>query len=454
MGAGFTLVQYGSVTFYQCTTEDVTQDSVFDESNTDLLYVKTRITISGFVHGHKDWDYQLVTDGSRLDYGGSAAGAQTGARRRLEPRANFLMYTGCSGEGQLADGEVLFDVQAMPLNLIVPSPPRVAGNISLVGYDLNNGPKNISFTVHNIAGNEVFRVRAIFELCHLECPYEPGQEQNSYGVLSNRWSCRDSLDTNLQISRTYVGQLVCASQNINIHSFRWMTVPTLQPLMRIESMNFEASRDGLRLNWTITHKEMQASAPWPARDWNVVHRESLIDGMKSDSSVDVDLYGDSQTDKGRLITLAYWIIFAKTFGKTPNNIMALSNAINPRTGISFRQEFLSQYVVKNFVFTDFIGQQCHIHASATIQRRSENINDVTKAFGNLGLELTQDNDLPPPRANDPNRANEPNYDRTLSWGAYPGQKPEFEGPARLAGLFACFLQTPCDDRHSLFKPVT
>lgn len=448
MSAGFTIVSYGNITLYRCTTEDVTQELVFDDSRTDMLYVKTKIRISGFVHGHQNWNYQVVNDATGINYAGSAGAAEIGVRRRLEPREAFRMWTGCTGEGQLPDGQLLFDVAPFPLNVIVPSPPRVVGNVDLVGYDLNNGPKNLDLSIHQIAGDELFRVTATFELCHLECAYNPGDKPNSYGVLSNRWTCVDSLDNNLQVTRTYAGTLVCATQNINMQSFRWMTVPTIQPLMRIESMNFESSLDGLKLNWVVVHKEIALSAPWPARTWSVTHREEQEGGIKATCYIDVDLTGDSQVDKSRLITLAYWIIFAKSFRITPKSLLDTPNNVDGvlPPGSTPRTRRMSPFLVQRVTFTDHIGDVNRITASAVVQRVSKDAaDDIILSFNGLGQIMTQ-NDLPQPQGK------EPPYQSAKSWGAYSGQIPEFSGPATVAGVFACFLQTPRDDNHSLYKP--
>ncbi len=432
MGAGYTIVQYGSVQFFRVITEDCKQELVRDQTGTDMLYVKTRITILGYVHGHSDWNYQVVKDGTGATYRGSAGLQQIAVRGRLEPRGAFQMWTGCSGEGQNPDGTVLFDVDPFPLDPIIPS-PGIPGDIDLFGYDLSNGPYNTDFTVVQICGDELFKVRATFEFSILECQYQGDDPRNTYGVLSNRWSSVDSLDANLQTTRTYTGQLVCATSNVNIHSFRWMTIPRLVPLMRIEGMRFEASADGLKLNWSITHKEIAYSVPWPARTWSVVHHEELINGMISEVSVDVDLTGDSTVDKSDLIELAQWIVWAKVYDLTPP-VVALGGGRIPLI------------LPKRIAAVDYTGMEApRITLSAIFKRPPGKFRSDLPSFGNIGTPLAQ-GDLPPVVA--PN----PAYDASLSWGAYPGQIPEFEGPAKLAGLFACFLQTPCNDGHSLNRP--
>jgi len=430
MSAGHTLVQYGNVSLYHVTTESISQEPMWDDSGTDLLYMKTTIKVSGFVHGHYEWFYQTQSANDGLNYGGSAADAEIAVRKILGPRQTFGMWNGCSGEGQLPDGQMQHYVSAAPSRMVPPGPNGTA-NINLAGIDLNNGPRNTSWEVTQVAGNEVFRVSATFEICQLECKY-PGTA-NSFGVLSNRWSCADALDVDNQVVRTYNGTLVCASANINIQSFRWFTVPPLQPLMRLDSMSFVVSEDGLKLNWTVVHKEVASAAPYPARSWSLEHTEEYTSGMKGVSHVDVELTGQTDVDKSRLITLAYWLIFAKTFGKTPDAIAALNDG----------GAFQKQFIVQSIQVTDHAGEKNRISARAKVQRLGNQSNNQTVAFGLLGAAIVV-GDLPAPQGT------EPLYQQSLSWGAYPDQVPEIQGPAKLAGIFACYLQYPCNNNHATY----
>ncbi len=443
MSAGHTIVQYGSITLFRVTTEDVFQEQVFDETNTDLLYVRSKIRVSGFIHGHAvpgDWTYKTQDVGTGVNYGGNAALAENEFRRKLEPRQPFKMWVGCSGEGQVPDGTLIFNINPPPpKNQLVPKGQPGSSSWQtlqgLKGIDVANGPKCLSLKISHPTGNEVFPIVAEFELCHLDCDYNP-TTGNNYGVLSNRWSSVDSLDVNLQVTRTYTGQLVCASNNININSFRWMTIPPLQPLMRIEGMSFDVSSDGLRMNWMVIHKEIASAAPWPARTWNVVHTEEIQQGLIGSASIEVDLTGDSLVDKSKLITLAWWILYAKAFGVTPVELQA--KPINAKIA------FESQFLVKSLAFVDRIGDVNAISARMTIQR--QNLTSKQAAvlqFTELGQPISAA-DLPVPDGTDPA------YNQSTSWGGYAGQMPELQGPATLAGIFSCYLQDPCNDQHSLY----
>ena len=427
MSAGFTVIKYGSVMLFNVVTDEVNQTPVFDESNTDLMYVKTIIRGTGVVTGHNLYDsaFRYNYDGTGTNYAGNATNAEISFRKQLPPRETFTMWLGCTGSPgtETTGGTQIFNVAAMPYSRVPPG-PNGSSNISLVGYDLQNGPRCNDFKLDHLAGNETFRVAFEFELNHLECPGTTSSGATSYGVLSNRWSCNDAIDSNLQVVRTYTGTLVCASQNINAQSFRWLCIPQLQPLMRIDGMNFQVTPDGLKLNWTVVHKEIASAAPYPARTWSVAHRESVQNGLKGVTTIDVDLTGDSLVDKSKLISLAFWIIYAKAFGATPDAIKAKANN---------GADFLKQFLVQSIEFVDYIGDTNRISARASIQRLNNVDNDITVSFALLGKPL-QSTDLP---------TSTPTYNQSLSWGAYAGQTPEWQGPAKLAGIFACYLQNPC-----------
>lgn len=491
MAAGYTIVQYGDLKMYRCVTTYEHRPK-FDETNTDFLYQITTVSVEGFIHGHSEWQYQMVSDGTGATYAGLASDQSKAFRMRLQPRQRLRVWMGCSmtgssAGGNLVDGTIYIDVEAMPLG-IVPAPGQLAGvpneedeeeeeeveednesgesgeegNVYLDGFDLNNGPKNLEFNITQVAGNEVFRVTAKFEICHLECPCE--ECTNTYGVLSNRWSIVDVLDVDMQVTRTYTGTLVVASQNINAQSFRWMTAPPLQPLMRIDSMSFNVSADGLKLNWMVVHKEIASSAPWPARTWSVQHTEEQVDGMTKFAHVDVDLTAMSKVNKADLITLALWIIYAKIYGRTPKQLRDMNQA-NPAQFISIT----SQNFLKSISITDYIGDKNRISARAKAQRliqikpAGDGAIVVAAAIAaaaaggaglaaagdvfsdTLGVAITQDN-LPNDQDDQP-----PPYQQHWSWGGYPNQTPEFEGPAVLAGIFSCYLQDACNDAHTLYR---
>jgi hypothetical protein len=153
--------------------------------------------------------------------------------------------------------------------------------------------------------------------------------------------------------------------------------------------------------------------------------------MKVIGTVEVDLTGDDVVDKGQLITLAYWIIYAKLLWNTPPAFSSLD------------QNVKNQFFLKSVAFTDHIGDVNRISAKAVVQRKQSTQNAMTIAMGNLGKPIDS-SQLPTPVGN------APTYQQTLSWGAYAGQTPEWDSPATLAGIFSCYLQDPCSQQKSIY----
>lgn len=471
MGQGSTFIKYGydndgpsGVTLYRVVTQDLHQEQVFDESHTDLMYFKTTIRISGFLHGHSDWTYlgQLP-----IQSDGDASSAHMGVRYQLPPRHRFQMIVGAT-ENTFIDnpadptqtdqpGQLLFDIDPAPTDMI--PPPGYIGhspNIDLTGFDVANGPRCLSFVVTQIGSNEVFRVEATFEINSLWCDAEGNANFNTYGVLSNRWSVQDSLDVNMRTTRTYTGVLVLASANINAQWLRWILAPPLQPLFRRDHMDFQISADGLKIRWMVTDVEIAYAAPFPARKWSVIHKVRAQRAMMGSSTVTVTVEGDSIVNKADLITICLYVITNRIFAQNPLNL----GMANPAAG----------FIVENIELTDYIGDVNMITATAEVSNKQNAINGLgwILAMDTFGKPITAFDNQNPPQAILPGPldgtnggvgANAPyntptnqQYNPSISWGGYAGQVPQTEGPARAIGVFACFLQSPCNDDHGAFKP--
>ncbi len=459
MSVGLSYVQYGSVALYRVVTHSVDQELVPDDSNTDLVYLKTTIRVSGFLHDHSDWLQQFqYPPGSGTGLTTSAANAHAGVRFQLPPRQSFQLvvgvpeFVGGVPNTTYTGGTPWIVANPFPANMSPPpvTSPNVA--INLQNLDVRNGPRCTNFVVTHVVGNEVFAVDATFEIYKVECAADGSVPSNSYGILSNRWSSQDTIDGNKQTTRTYVGTVVFASALINGHMLRWVVAPPLQPLFRREHMDFKVTPDGLKLQYVVTDKEVATSAPWPATKMEIRQTEQSNSALLSHSTVEVDLEGDSRVNKKLLIQIAFYIISNKVFGCAPS-------AINPAA---------NTYIIESIEFTDYTGEVSRITARAVVRRPSPGMwNDVVGQFVNLGTPLSA-SQLPPP-----NDGTNPGfgpgaglgglvtggvysdigggvtYDPTLSWGAYKNQIPAVQGPASAVGIFACFLQSPCDDNHRM-----
>jgi hypothetical protein len=96
------------------------------------------------------------------------------------------------------------------------------------------------------------------------------------GVISNRWSCIDRLDESSFLVRTYTGTVRLSNPHWNPHDYRVLTLPPLVTGMRRESIEYRASEDGLKLQYTITDKEVTITPPEGCSDIRIRHSEAAV----------------------------------------------------------------------------------------------------------------------------------------------------------------------------------
>lgn len=425
MAAGQTVVFYNGVTIRNCRTLQFEQTEQFDESDTDLIFYRFTVRVEGYIHGRAP--VSVIGTEPITGATGDAAQTQRGIRYLLmEPRGPFEMRTGMAIEGgSLTGGTILLKASPVPSN---------ANSESFSGFDLNNGPRCLTHSIDHVVANELFRVSATFEVCVLECNAEGTSPNNTSGVLSNRWSCQDEIDQNFYTTRTYTGVLRTFSGRINPHQFRHYVVPPLEPGLRRERMDFEATADGLSLRYTVVDKEVAFAAPAPATDWNYRYTEMTGDGMNQYGEVQITLEGDRNCNKKDLIALAAAFIESK--------LVALAGNVNANPQQFF--EYLS--------FTDEGGstQYNRITASARVRRANKKgvVQDINIATARLGAAITPAN-----FAGAVIQAAAV-YDANRSRGGRQGESPEVEGPVGMAGLFLCYLQSPCGNAHKIAEAGT
>lgn len=411
--SGQTIVQYGAVTLYQCSTR-FEQVPVFDASGTDLKSLRTVVHVNGYLIGHTGDKLHSPT------YSGGAAGQHKGVRYQLPPREEFTVTTGCTTTSP-ASGVTLFYARAFPDTVTIPSN---LGSNGLTGYDVSDGPRCLGFYVTHVYSNEVFRVEAIFEIHKVECDANGAATGNRNGVLSHRWSSNDQLDTNLRTVRTYTGTLELATATFSPHWFRSLVVPPLGDGFRRDSMRFVASEDGKRLQYAITDTEIAISAPYPATRWSVNYSEGAHTGQKGFGTLDISLEGDSNVNKRDLISIAMKVIDNKLKRLDPTTMRAANS-----------------YLLEDILVTDHIGDvnAISVHASMSRTATQNATNFAQISAGMLGTVI--------PAADLPEFA--ATYDPRQSRGGRDGERPEYKGPTDLIGIWRCYLQKPCDMDHGI-----
>lgn len=366
-----THIRYGDVDLVNCLTDRFSQEPVFDDSGTDMLYFKYIISVTCYVHGDTGAGTGANPGAGRVSggpganspptiynasnspaavpgYGQPGAAYQSGAGYGTGPNGPFVAPGGqqaavwtyralrkqLSEERQqfqmwIGDNQILRSTPAWGStevnNYAVPIQTQTS---QVAQHDLNNGPKVLSLDIQKVQGPHIFRVQWTVEICQKQC-YDgaeaaskdefgkPYAQHNTNHILSNRWSVVDDIDQDLMTTRTYTGVLRASTASVNPNVFRSYAVPTLGAGMKLHSMNFEVAADGLTLNYQIVHKEITHSAPYPATSWDFKWTITTGDGMISTADAHIRLKGHRKVSHGMLIQLGLQILESRLHWSSP-----------------------------------------------------------------------------------------------------------------------------------------
>ena len=327
------------------------------------------------------------TVGFSTNLANSTAAGQVVARTLLmEARQQFTM---------LIDGTTLLSIG--PNN----------GKKSFPFGDTNNGPKPRDFKILQIIGGDTgtMKVEFTIEISGIECISGGG---NTQGVLSNRWGMHDVIDLNQYTTRSITGRLRVVDPTLDPQSFRSWVIPPLTKGFRRKSIDMTSSTDGLTLDYSITDEEQFVAPPGDATEWDGEHvRISAGNGATTHDELHLVLEAPKSADKANLIALLATIALSKLGINQPGTLM--------------EQAAIIDHLNKNKV--EFRGR---------VQRFPYNpmtIFNLPK--DNLGKTLDKTN--PPLQG----------YDKDAI------KVPKEFGTATAAGLFVCYLQSPCNDAHKV-----
>jgi hypothetical protein len=408
---GVTTLTYNGVTLTNVLTRRFQQDAVYDQSGTDLVYHRFTIVAQGVIADHTSAVYSSYPNMPSV-LPDSTIQHHAIRSLLLKPRGEFRMEIG-------GGNEIL---RASPLTGRVPLLSSDTGTASQQ-YDVNNGPKPKRCEITQIAGSTALRVEFEIEICKVECDADGNATGNTTGILSNRWSCIDTVDQNFYTTRTFTGRLECVG-NFNPHTLRNWVVPRLTIGFRRQSMTFRVSEDARILEYQIADREVAFAPPRPATSWRYTHREVGSDRMgRVRSSIDIYLAGPRDVDKARLIEIATAVFEARLMnGDIEKNAT----------------------IIEHIELVDSYGDnENSVNLSATVSRVPAAEGRVGTTFGmiaaNLGKPIDK-NDL---------EGVVDDYNSNLSIGGYNDEPIFVSGPIPIVGAFAAYLQTPCDENHRM-----
>lgn len=276
--------------------------------------------------------------------------------------------------------------------------------------DANNGPKVQKADFKPMGSNSIV-VNVVIEVAINPCVRYPS------AVINNRWQVVDDIDENWRTTRTWRGKLRVSNAVHNPQAFRGLVIPQLSDGFQRLKMHFTGELNALELGYEIVDRQLLGDAPpGIALNMNGTHTETLSrDGASSVGEVYVRLDGQPGTDKQVLIEQCMRIINAK--------VQADKFAVNS-----------NKWIWQELIITDYFGPSvCAVDARARVQR-SVAPNDTSSPSLKLGNMLLETLGRP--------------LDLGGNYSRFKMLPPEAY-PCTTIGLFACHLQTPCNDDHAM-----
>lgn len=309
---GKTIVRYGALEIHGLATGRFSQEPIWDNARLNQIGTKFTYEGVGLVHDYLDFAQPHCDP---VPAGADAAEAERNIRRiAMTPRQSLTVTIGADSDG--GGGTVLLEAHPFAEGL------KRFRNISK--KDLDNGPRCEQIDIV-LVNAKVMRVQFQFSAVIAECDSQ-GNNSNNSTILSNTWSCDDSYDKNLMLTRRWVGQLHLSTAQINPHSFRGWCLPVLEDSCYRDSMTFRASEDGRILHYTIVDKQGYCSPVPPATEFTSPLRATYSTGSGKISFIEasVGLAGDPHADKRNLLSLAVQLVESKC--------LALDGALRDKDG--------------------------------------------------------------------------------------------------------------------------
>lgn len=401
-----TNVIYNGVELHNCRTLSWEDEVVMDDSGTDKLFVRHKMRFQCLLHDQMGYYAATpIWTAGRQGYplaNNTVASYQELINRLSQPRADLVVQI--SGKTAL----------------------QVSGAQNQDAFhDVDNGPKPGRIVLDQITsgrngGSAVFMLSFEIAACQVHC-MSGSYPQN---VLNNRWSVSESLDDKAYISRTIRGKLRLSTPSVSPEVYRALTIPQLEDGFRREAIDFAVSPNGLEAEYSIRDRQTNTAAPWPAMAIDCTHTEATQTGATWSSECRVRLDGHPGADKATLLDLAFQVIEEKL-----GNFNRINNGKSTEKGLP---------QVESLVITDYIGVQNTIEVSLRITQTMIGTKQFPTSYDTLATPLKLSGDYSHLKSPQP-----------PAWGFNAGASSNLARPPAAEILLACYLQTPCNDKHAI-----
>lgn len=183
----------------------------------------------------------------------------------------------------------------------------VAQSNDLNGVDVNNGPKPRSVQLVSVRGSQSVWVEFEVEVALIRCT-----TQGSDGILSNRWAMVDDIDENHYSTRTVEGVIRFAHVNVKPAAFRGLIIPPLTQGYVRQNINVTVQPDGLACRYRVTDRQVYLTPPLPLSKWSGTFTVSTADhGISQIAEIAVKGEAPPQVPKKDVITKCLQIAYTK-----------------------------------------------------------------------------------------------------------------------------------------------
>jgi hypothetical protein len=264
--------------------------------------------------------------------------------------------------------------------------------------DCNNGPKTSNIRVLKIDGGRLMRVQLTIEVCRVLVSPKPStggsigaptrpvvDAAQTTGVISNRWSIRETLDENWKTGITVEGVLVVSDHRYKPYTQRLMTSTHLIPYAKLTSREFFTSEDGLTLRYRYSMVESGEAPPEYVVDWDGTYSEKTDHSGIVLSSFGMKIKGvekppnrwTHQQYKAKMLDILMGMV-ASRITLDANNPNRLPGN-NPHTKI-----------IKDLTVIETIGKP-ELSISVVIQNAADpHFENLKLRLGNIGKSLSAD----------------------------------------------------------------
>lgn len=434
-----TILFYNGVIFRDCELLEWDQSIEMDESKTDLLYSKYRISVASMlvsILGANDItipnEYSAAVSQSTIgaryispyDSGNGptmvdrwnkirtflerprrdfwfAVNATTGIARNQNdaPEDDFSnknplrVVLAASGldESQVSAVSTLDDPGSIGLGNIEGFGPGKDTTINRkLVLDANNGPHPVSVKIQRIDGGRAARVQFTIEICRPLYKYSSGSLDTrpvtdagkTKGVISNRWSIKESIDEHWKTNIAIEGTLRVADRRYKPDAMRLMTSTQLIPWAKLKGREFTTTKDGLTLHYRYSMEEIGQAAPPKIVDWDGTYTERADYSAISHTSFNGKVIGHVAPPNGWSLAEYKLYMFDILMKIMANRINLSSDPANNLPGMP------KEKIIKDFTIVESMNKP-EVAITAMIESHGKSIFDGLRmrVLSTLGKEI-------------------------------------------------------------------